>query len=314
MDVINSLQPPFNMAGAGIATPFGTFLPPGSRVAAYVYSGSAAVDMIDQSIANNLVTTLNAGLARCRSGKGDYVVVLPGHSENISAADAMSSLVAGTNIVGLGEGRNRPRLIWTAAAATFLFDVDNATLDNFQLFMDGNAAGSPLTVAAPITMSGNGCRISNSLVQFGSDADELVTVGVTVTGDDCMFANNFCYGATAAECTTFLRLTGADRFRLLNTTIMGATSAVGVGVVQMVTTASTDIEVANCIFANRKASSTSAFLGMAASTGVVRDSGFSILNDSGLVGFTTPGSLQGIRNHTVNLAGEQGGPTTPISV
>ena len=37
------------------------------------------------------LSTINAALAKCVSGRNDVVYVLPGHAENISAADAWSA-------------------------------------------------------------------------------------------------------------------------------------------------------------------------------------------------------------------------------
>jgi hypothetical protein len=95
--------------------------------------------------------------------------------------------------------------------------------------------------------------------------------------------------------------------------IMGATSAAAVGVVRFLTTASTDVVIEDCSFSNRKASSSSAVLGMAGATGIIRRCQFGILDNATLAGLTTPGSLQGFDNKTANLAGEQGAAATPVS-
>lgn len=293
----------------------GVFRPtqPGSRIAAYVRS--TGVQSGDPAyIAENLTTTLNAALIRCRSGMNDVVVVLPGHDENVSSADQMSNLVAGTKILGIGNGADRPQLTWTVAAATFLFDVANVTLRNFVLNLcdTGNAG---VTVAAPITVSAAGCEISDCQIQFGADANDIVTIGITTTAaaDDFTFDRNFCYGATAAECTTFLRLVGADRFRCRDTTIMGATSSTTVGVVQFLTTASTQCEFRRSTFINRKALSVHAVTGLASCSGVMSDCDFGILDTATLAGFVTPADFMGFRNKTVNTTGEQGGETSTVS-
>jgi hypothetical protein len=214
----------------------------------------------------------------------------------------------------MGSGNRRPKLTWTLAAGTFLFDVANVQLSNFILDM-APAANAGVTVAAPITVSAAGCSINNCRIMFGADVNDLVTIGVTTTAaaDDFDFSNNRCYGATAAACTTFLRLVGADRFTMYNTVILGGTSSTTVGVVQMLTTASTDVDIENCSFANRKAASVHACTGMAAATGSVRNCSFGILDDSTLAGWETEGNLQFFNCQTVNLAGEAGVPKTPLS-
>lgn len=307
---------PFYDLAAGLRTPFGAVLPPGGKVAAYVRStGPQSGD--NEDIVSRLVTTLNAGLARCRSGMGDVVYVLPGHSESISTADAMSSLVAGTRIIGIGRGTTMPKLTWTAAAATFLLDVENVELSGFWMEMAGDPASTTaLSVAAPITVSAAGCKISDCIIRTSVDADQLATIPITTTAaaDDLTLDNIFMFGATAGESTTGIQFVGADRLRMRRCHLQLATSAAGVGVVRFLTTASTDILVDDCTFQNRKASSSSAVLGMAGCTGVIRRCGFGILDDATLAGLTTPGSLQGFDNRTANLAGEQGAAATPVSV
>lgn len=303
---------PFNVTGMS-RSPWGINLPPSAMVAAYVRSaGHQNIEHVD--IKNKLVTTLNAGLAKARSGRGDYVVVFPDHTENISSADQMSSLVAGTKIVGLGTGNLRPTFTWTTATSTFLFDVANVSLDNciLKLCDTGNAG---VTVAAPITLSAAGCSITNCRIMFGGDADDIVTIGITTTAaaDDFSFVNNRCYGATAAECTTFLRLVGADRFYMKDCHVMGATSSTTVGVIQFLTTASTDVLIEDCTFDNRHAASVHAATGMAGTTGWVKRCSFGILDDSTLAGFVTEGSLKFDACGVVNLAGESAATKTVVS-
>lgn len=256
------LGTPFYPAVPRVALPggadFGPFavLPTGGQVAAYVRStGPQSGD--DPALVNNLVSTLNAGLARCRSGRGDYVIVLPGHTENISAADQMSSLVAGTRIIGYGQGTARPTFTWTAAGSTFLFDVANVSIENCRLFLAGpHSASTALTVAAPITVSAAGCAIRGCQIFFGFDADQIVTVGITTTAaaDDFVFENNQCIGEVAAEITaagTFLRLVGADRAIIRGNYIAGALATDTDGLIETLTTLSSNIVVEdNFIYAN----------------------------------------------------------------
>src|SRR5262249_54267043 len=157
-------------------------------------------------LAGRIFTTLNDALGQCRANKGDTVFALPGHAESISTADQMSNLVAGTKIMGVGVGNERPTFTWTVAAATFLFDVANVTISNCILLMDPGAG--TVNVAAPITVSASGCGIYGCLIRMGTDANSKVTIGITTTaaGDEFTLAGNHIYGATAAEVTTMIQL------------------------------------------------------------------------------------------------------------
>lgn len=277
---------PWAKLGAGVQTDFGTLTPPGGEVVAYVHSSGAAITS-NQEIARRTLTTLNAALKLCRANKGDVVMVLPGHAENISTADQMSNLVAGTTIIGCGAGNDRPTFTWTASGSTFLFDVASTRLENCILNFDPGTGTT--TVAAPITVSAAGCRISRCKIRCGTDANSKVTIGITTTtaGDDFEFIGNQMYGATAAECTAMLKFVGADRLIFLGNRVIGATSAVGAGVVLFSGTASTDITIDGGNFVqNNKAASTAAITGMAGLTGIADNTVLAVLGDPAANGLT----------------------------
>lgn len=241
---------PTHPAQGGVRLPFATVLPPGGNVSYVRSSGAQTYD--PPEVQSRLFTALNDALGQCRSGLGDTVVCLPGHAENIDAADDLSNLVAGTRIMGLGRGNARPTFTWTTATSTFLLDVANVTLENLILNMDPGTGS--VNVAAPITVSAAGCTIAGCKIRMGTDANSKITIGITTTAaaDDLEIIGNEIYGAAAAECTTMLQFVGADRLKLIGNTIVGATSSASVGVVRFLTTASTDIKVFHNSIRNNK--------------------------------------------------------------
>lgn len=283
-------------------------LPPGGQVRAFVRStGPADGDPIDMNAM--LVPTLNAGLSKCRASRGDVVIVLPGHAENISSADQMSNLKAGTRIIGAGYGTMRPSFTWTAAAATFLFDVANVSLENCRLFLAGpHAAGTALTVAAPITVSAAGCSIVGCDIKAGFDADQIVTIGITVTtgGDSFYFANNVVEALVAAPMTTFLRLTDCDDVVIEGNSIRVATTAAAVGVIQALTTAPERTLIRDNFLFNLKADSTASLTPMAAQTGVISDNYLEI-SSTGLAHITTGSSMSRFNNYGKNTGADETG-------
>jgi hypothetical protein len=182
---------PYYQSMPGIITPYGTLLKPGGRVAAYVRSTGAQDGEDHFAASGNLVSTLNAGLARCRSGMGDIVYVLPGHTENITGADFMSSLVAGTQIVSAGAPgmTNNPKLTWTVATGTFLLDVADVSIVGMTLDWAGVA-----DCAAPMTVTGAGCALVGNHIIAQSDVASfqcLKGVVVSTAAHDFLFANNY---------------------------------------------------------------------------------------------------------------------------
>jgi hypothetical protein len=255
----------------------------------------AGLGQVGEAIASRSFTSVNSAIAASQTGRGDVVYMLPGYTESITA-DAWSNLAAtDVAVVGLGRGTNRPALTWTLAGSTMLFDVANFRLQNCQLFLAGaHAAGAALTVAAPITVTAAGCGIEDCQIYWGFDADQIVTIGITVTTSEFFRFNRVtAYAETAAvPTTTFMRLNGAKYMQMYDTKIQGAGSTTTLGPVQFLTTASLAIDWRRSIIQNQLAASIQAVTGMAGLTGTCHHCGFGILDNATAVGFVTPGNVQ----------------------
>lgn len=293
--------------GAGLRTPFGTLVPPGGRINYVRSTGQADGD--PPELTPRIHTDINTAFGECRSGRGDIVAVLPGHAQNITSANQLSNLVAGTKIIGIGDGMERPTLTWTAAASSFLLNKDNVLVENMILNLDPGTG--VVTVAAPITISGAGVSIRKCKIRMGTDANSLVTIGVTTTAaaDDLVIAGNEVYGGTAAGATTGFQFVGADRLKLYGNTISMATSSVNVGVIRFLTTASLDIKMLFNTVRNNVAASVQAITGMAGLTGEVDHLLMvTLANDNLANAFSTPASLVFGRNVGIaNNIGETAG-------
>jgi len=310
-----------NMSGPYV-TPTGAYVPSGGEC---FYVGTALpAGQIGEKMADRFFTTVDKALNTCVSGRGDTVYVLPGYTENIAAADAWSSLGTKTDVsvVGLGRGNNRPAITWTAAAGTILMDSANFRISNMQLFMAGPLGSTTaLTVAAPTTLSAAGCAITDCLINYGVDADQGVTIGITTTAaaDNFDFMRNYCFcdvTAGSTLTTSFMYLVGADYVRFYDNTIDGATSSTTVGSVRFITTASIGIDFKRSIIVNKKAASIHAVTQMDGVLGNVADCGFGILDNATLAGWVPANAGNGpqlFNCRTTNLAAENGGVTTPVS-
>jgi hypothetical protein len=305
------------LRGRGVRTPFGTINFPTSRSLYVRSTGPADGDPKEIVNGGDFYTTVAAALDHCRSGKGDQVIVLDGHTETVSTADAWPNLKPGTKIIGWGDGTNRPTVTFSAAAASILLNVANVSISNFIFNCAGNpSATTALTVAAPFTVSDAGCGFYGCDFQVGVDADQIVTKAITTTDAANRFSitDSHFYGATAAECTTVLEVLGSDDLRLENVHIQAATSSTTVGVMRLNATALLGGFVSQCSFINRKASSVHAVTGVASSAGVCQDTNFGILDNATLAGWVTKGDWMFFRCQTVNFTGETGAATTVVSV
>jgi hypothetical protein len=146
------------------------------------------------------ISTIDAAIAHCVADRGDVIVVMPGHAEAIASATSLVVDVAGITIVGLGQGRNRPVLSFTATASRIPVSADNVVIDN--------------------------------LVFLGAVAD--IVSGMTITGDDVTVKNcEFASGTAILEFLQFIDVDGAARARIENCRILAsatAGSAVGIRV------------------------------------------------------------------------------------
>jgi hypothetical protein len=297
--------------GAGFRTEMGIHLPPSGRVVAYVHDdGHAYWDgtEFETERGGRTYKTLNAALNLCRGGDHhDTVICLPGYTEDVASADQMSNLKAGTQIIGYGQGSQQARLTWTAAAATFLLDVANVRIKGMHFDMGPSESGG-VTVTTPFTVSAAGCGFMNCRFNFGDDADDNVgqAINTTAAADDFDFIGNRCFGATAAECETFLNLVGTDRVRIIGNYISGATSAVAVGLIRAETTAHADGLIYGNYIANNKALSQEALTLMDGCTGFMDKNNLAVL-DNASVGLDNDGDYTyGNDNYLANLAGERG--------
>jgi len=228
----------------GFRTFFGQWIAPGARV---TFLGPAGV-FEDTFTENNRVATLNAALARCRSGKGDVVIALPGYTESISSADFASSLVAGTKLVSAGRpgASSNPTLTWTATASTFLLDVADVELVGFNLNFAGIDA-----VVAPITISAAGCLLANNLITLAAGAAGATTpITVAAGANNCSIIDNkMLHTGTETE-VNVISITGAVN----NLEIAGnkisclLTSATG-GIIQ-IGEAATNLDIHDNLFYN----------------------------------------------------------------
>lgn len=181
--------------GFGVETPHGVFLPPGGQVVAYVRSTGVG-DQDPPEIANRLVTSLAAALPYARANKGDAIVVLPGHTENVSVGTALSTLVAGTRIVGVGVGTNRPTFTFNAVASRWNIAVANCLFTNLLLnFAGGAAVGIGIDVTAAHARF-SGCEFITSALNT-SRADNVIRL--SAGADDFTFVENIMRGNNAAN-------------------------------------------------------------------------------------------------------------------
>jgi hypothetical protein len=121
------------------------------------------VYFVDDSGSNDNVGTdsdhpfagINYAVGRCTASKGDVIFVMPGHSEAITAVDAIDIDVAGVSIIGLGNGTDQPRIDYTLAAGEVIIGAASVLIQNINFHanvpevlkgIDIEAAGTNFTI------------------------------------------------------------------------------------------------------------------------------------------------------------------------
>jgi hypothetical protein len=307
---INSL----NLAGPYVTPGSALLSVPSGGLVHYVYqdvngNGVANLDKLPSGISDSQNLTVAAALGKCRADRGDTIVCLPGHVENLATA-ASWTMVAGVTIIGSGVGDDRATFTWSTAASTLLMNAANCRILNCNLYIAGPSPAVALTVAAPITVSAAGCEISDCFIPYGWASNQIVGIGITTTAGAKRFKfnRNFVEAPVAAvPTTTFLRLTGTDFLEIDSTTISGPGSSTSIGPVQQLTTAMLNAKISNSTFQNTLASSTIAFTAISGSTGIVEWCNFGVLAAGN--GLTTGSGLQATGSYTA-VAAAAGALTT----
>lgn len=161
----------------------------------YVHSGTGGdVPQFGKSRMSPFATVEYA-IQRCTADRGDIIVVMPGHNEDISDAAGTANTggfdadVAGISIIGFGRGSNRPTFDFDETDSTIAIGADNVTLQGLR-FRPGNG-----NVVMGISIEGGADYAAFIDCEFGyqeASTDEfLIALNVAtashVTVDGCLF-------------------------------------------------------------------------------------------------------------------------------
>jgi hypothetical protein len=212
--------------GAGIVTPYGMLTPPGSRVAAWVRS-TGVQDLDPQPMGKELIADLATALKRVRSGYGDIIFLLPGHTETITDNTQLTNLVAGTKIIGLGMGSNQAKIRWGNTAAQWVLNKNDVLIQNLRLEMSG-ANG----VVKAVNITGSGVRLigNDIIVAEGAALKSTIAIEVGTGADQCRIIGNYLRGTETHNVTDCVKVVAAvnDFVFANNVALLSATAGNGV--------------------------------------------------------------------------------------
>jgi hypothetical protein len=216
------------------------------------------------------LSTINGAFAKCQSGRGDIVYVLPGHAESVTSANFWSSVVASTKILGLGTGTDRPTFTTTATGGTLAIAVANVRIQNCRLLLAGSLTSTTaLTVTTGIPVTAAGLQLIGNDINVAVDTDQLCTTAITLSAlaDDCTIANNEIWGGTTGTVTGVIVTTGAvDRLKIVGNDIRACATT---QLLDLSNAAITDNLILNNQMQNKLDTTTAVIKPHATSTGIV---------------------------------------------
>lgn len=244
------------------------------------------------------LATIDAAVGKCTADKGDVIIVMPGHAENISAATSLVVDIAGVQIIGLGHGRNRPVLTYTNTAGTIEMDAANTRLSNVVLVASVSA------VVVGINVDADGVTLDNLEFSFDATGDDFVTMVDVDAFDRCTIAHcQFVAESGAAGAAEAIRADDTHFLRITDCWFSGQWSdsvIVGEGA------AGTDWLIANNVMYNADTGDANGIDINVASTGLIVNNRIGTLYATAVANLLDPGSCLTAENYGVNAVDEVG--------
>lgn len=180
-------------------------------------SGDSGSDGNDGLSTARPLSTLAAAVLKTAASKGDIIIVMPGHSETITTT---VTPIAGTAIVGLGWGRNRPAFTGSGAIGVFTCSAANVLLKNIRII------GAAASVLSHIDVSGADFTAED--VEFTCNALPLLSVRATGTTNTHMVFRRCTWiaatGATTDACIDLGTTAGSNAFLIEDCVAMFSTT------------------------------------------------------------------------------------------
>ncbi len=138
---------------------------------------------------NQPFSTIDYAIGRCTAGRGDMIIVKPGHAETLAAVGAIAADVAGVGIIGLGSGASAPTLNITLATAGIVdISAANTSWVNIRFVM-GVADAEPISLGT----GGDGTSFEKCLFTDTStvlnylNMIKVATTCGNLSWNDCVF-------------------------------------------------------------------------------------------------------------------------------
>lgn len=271
-------------------------VPPTTGSVFFVHSGTGNDSTGNGVTKENPFATIDYAIGKCTANKGDMIIVMEGHSENISAATSLVVDVAGVSIIGWGRGRLRPQLHFTNTAGTIEMDAANTRLSNLVLLASVSA------VVVGINVDADGVMLDNLEFGYVDTGDDFVTMVDVDAFDYAEIVNcRFLAESGAAGAAEAIRLDDCHFVRIVNNWFSGQWSdsvIVGEGA------AGTDLLLAENQMYNADTGDANGIDLNVAFTGIISNNRIGTLYAVAVANLLDPGSCLCSENYGVNAIDE----------
>jgi len=154
------------------------------------------------------LATLEAAIALATASKNDIIYLLPGHTETVATAGAISLDKIGLRVIGLGTGALRPTFTFSATDSTITLTAASCELKNIIV------KPSIDNVVSPIVVSAADCKVDFEC-QEASATVQCTSAFLTTAGADRLDLKLKHVGFIAgAGCVNAIRLVGVDTAKI----------------------------------------------------------------------------------------------------
>lgn len=241
--------------------------------------------------------TIDGAVGKCTANNGDVIFVMPGHTENISSATSLVVDVAGVLIIGLGEGRNRPTLTFTATAGSIEMDAANCRLSNIVLVTSITA------VVVGINVDASDVTLDNLEMNWDETGDDWITMIDADAVSRCTIRDCQFVGEAAAGWAECIRLDTVPHAVVKNCNFTGQwtdAAIVGEGA------ASLNVLVDDNTIYNSDTSDGNGIAFTVANTGLISNNMIGTLYATAVTTIVDPGSCLCVGNMVTNAINEFG--------
>ena len=154
------------------------------------------------------LATVQQAIDKCTAGKGDVIILMPGHAETVTAT-SIALNKSGVSVVGLGQGLLRPTFTYGAAAATVTVSAANCSWSNTHHIANFLDVASAFTIGAAkdFKLDGNTFYDNSSILNFLV----IVTTGATNNDADGLTLTGNRWGGLAATSGAFVSILANER-------------------------------------------------------------------------------------------------------